>query len=156
MGFSPFWEDDEEEAIRIAQEQAVGIAAGQKYIAEQAAKLEQQYQEKYNAAQSEFDSARSELDARQSTMDTYFAGKESTLNQFSDQLFAKSANTDALIQTFNSSREEISVLKNNSGSSSQQSAYYQANAPLKEKGPSPIFYVGAALAAYFLFFKKGF
>lgn len=156
MGFSPFWEDDEEEAERIAREQQVGIDAAQKYVAEQAARLEAEYQQKYNAAQSQFDSARAELDRRQVDMDSYFGTKEASLNQFSDQLFAKSANTDALIQTFNSSKQEISILKGNSGSSSQQEKYYQANAPLKEKGPSPIFYVGAALAAYFLFFKKGY
>lgn len=69
MSFSPFWEDDEEEAARLnAANAANSVQQAKDYVSQEASKLETAYQQKYSDAQAHFDSQQKDLDSYSSTI----------------------------------------------------------------------------------------
>ena len=139
MGFL-WWGDDDEEAAKFEQAKQDSIAAAREYVSTEKAKIEAEYQSKYQAAETKFSDISKQL-----------SEKESSLNEYAGSLKDYAGSVDNTISLFNQAGQAASVAAANNGTPQK---YSVATQPLDPKGPSTLLLGAAALLAYFYFFHK--
>lgn len=140
---------DEEKA---AAANAAALDAAKQLIAKQSAQLESDYNAKYAAAQSQFEAQQSIFSSQVAAANSKIAEQQSGLDSYAGQLESRTGEITDVVQKFNSAGQEASVAATNNGT---PKSYAVATQPLEDPGPSPLVIAIAALAAYFLFLKKG-
>ncbi len=147
MGFSPFWEDDEEEAERKKAKKKA-----KKKLKKAASKIASDYiSNEIGKAQDDIATqvatAQKDLDAQSKGLAT----ESAKLQAFSSSLEEKNRSVDGAISAWNRQQQETKVSASNQGANQK---YQIATQPIDEKGPSPVILLAAAAAAFFIF-KKG-
>lgn len=140
MGWSPFWEDDEEEAARIAAEQAGYMGAAKDFVSKEASRLEAEYTAKYEAAQLSFLEKQRELESTASQL----GEKQNQLDEYAKGVTSQ-------IQLFNQSGKEAAIAAKNVGTTE---SYAIPTQPIEEKGPDLTLYLAVGALAYLMFFRK--
>lgn len=140
---------DEEKA---AAANASALEAARQLIATQGAQLEADYNAKYAAAQAQFEAQQSVFSSQVAAANSKIQEQQSGLDMYAGQLESRTGEITDLVQKFNSAGQEASVAATNNGT---PKSYAVATQPIEEPGPSPLVIAFAALAAYFLLFKKG-